>query len=141
MLRQAADSRKKTGKTILSPRRQYSNMAVPLPVFLLIVLILIADVLLIIGIISAAVVLISSFVLGLSMRVVERKIEQYLQDKLREKGLQKVIYWVIHLSFGFLQVSKGLLSVFSAVVYILLGTVALVAINTLLAWLIYAYVL
>jgi hypothetical protein len=116
-------------------------MAVPLPVFLLIILILLADVLLIIGIISAAFVLITSFVLGVSMRVVERKIEQYLQEKLRGRGLQKVIYLVIHLSFGFLQVSKGLLSVLSAVVYILLGTIALVAINLLLAWLIYAYVL
>jgi hypothetical protein len=110
-----------------------------LPIFLLIVLILIADVLLIVGILSAAVVLITSFVLGLSMRVVERKIEQYLQDKLRGKGLEKAIYWFIHISFGIFQLSKGLLAVLSAVVYILLGTAALVAINVLLAWLIYAY--
>lgn len=116
-------------------------MAPPPVILLLIVLILMADVLLAIGIISAAAVLITSFVLGVSMRAVERKIEKYLQDKLQEKGLKKVIYWVIHLSFGFLQVSKGLLSVLSAVVYILLGTAALAAINILLAWLIYHYVL
>jgi hypothetical protein len=115
-------------------------MVAPLLIFLLIVLILIADVLLIIGIVSAAVVLITSFVLGLSMRVVESKIEQYLQYKLRGRGLEKVIYWVIHLSFGFFQLSKGLLAVLSAVAYILLGTAALIAINVLLAWLIYAYV-
>jgi hypothetical protein len=99
------------------------------------------DVLLIIGIVSAAVVLIASFVLGLSMRVVEGKIEQYLQEKLREKGLRKVVFLVIRLTFGFLQVSKGLLSVLSAVIYIIAGTAALVAINLLLAWLIYSYAL
>jgi hypothetical protein len=105
------------------------------------ILIIIADVLLIIGILSAIIIPITSLVPGVSTRMVERKMEQYLQEKFRDKDLQKVIFWVIHPSFAFLQVSKGLLSVLSAAVYILLGTAALVAINFLLAWLMYSYVL
>jgi hypothetical protein len=116
-------------------------MVPQLLIFLLIILILIADVLLVLGIISAAVILITSLVLGYSMQVVEEKIDEYLHDLLRGKFPEQEIKWVIHTSIDFLQLSKGLLAVLSAIAYVILGTVALLAINLLLAWLVYNYVL
>ena len=106
-------------------------------VYLLIVLILTVDVLLLIGLVSAVVALIISFALGFSLHVVEQKIEEYLREFLRGSGLEKYVFPLLHIIFGFLSIAKSLPATLVAIVYILLSSMALIAINAALAWLIF----